>query len=106
MNPRSTSTPASSTRTRSPTSSPRSPRTSFPSIGGVDTRTHVPLFDAPVTMRVEPLADARLDDERGGRLAHLALDLVRRVLLPRAVRGERFELARACTAPSDPRAPP
>src|SRR6185503_15945587 len=41
---------------------------------------------------VELLADARGDDERGGRLADLALHLAGRVLLRGAMRGKLFEL--------------
>src|SRR5262249_409732 len=40
----------------------------------------------------EALAHARLEQERRGRLADLSLDLVRVVLLLRAVSGERREL--------------
>src|SRR5580765_5548018 len=49
MKPRSTSTCDRRTRTRSPTSSPFSPLTTFPSIGGEITRTNVPFDEAPVT---------------------------------------------------------
>ena len=48
MNPRSTSVPMSSTRTRSPTSRPSNPRISFPSTGGWNRRTQVPFSEAPV----------------------------------------------------------
>ena len=40
-----------------------------------------PSRDAPVTMPSKLLADARLEQQRRGGLAHLALDLVRGVLL-------------------------
>src|SRR6266511_4823268 len=42
--------------------------------------------------RVETLADAPLQEQGGGGLAHLPLDLVRGILLLRAVSGELFEL--------------
>src|SRR5206468_4859335 len=41
---------------------------------------------------VEAAADLRLDDKRRRRLAGLAFDLVRVVLLARALQGERFKL--------------
>ena len=50
MNPRSTSVPMSSTRTRSPTSRPSNPRISFPSSGGWNRRTQVLFSEAPATM--------------------------------------------------------
>src|SRR4051812_9194084 len=43
MKPRSTSVWMSLTRTRSPTSRPWKPRSKRPSIGGLKSRTHVPL---------------------------------------------------------------
>jgi hypothetical protein len=50
MKPRWTSVWTSSTRARSPPSSPWKPRTTFPSATGRKMRTHVPLSDAPVTI--------------------------------------------------------
>ena len=55
-------------------------------------RTHVPLSDAPVTMRVEALADARCEQQRRGGLAHLPLDLGGVVFLLGAVHGQRRQL--------------
>ena len=55
-------------------------------------RTQVPFSEAPVTTRVEALADPPLEKQRGRGLAHLPLDLVGVVLLLRAVRGEGVEL--------------
>ena len=57
MKPRSTSVRTSSTRTRSPTSRPCSPRTTRPSTAGWRMRTQVPFGEAPVTIAVEALAE-------------------------------------------------
>ena len=92
MNPRRTSVRTSCTRTRSPTSRPSKPRTTLPSVVGPEMRTHVPLSDAPVTMRVEARADARGEEERGRGLRDLPLHLGRVVFLLGAVAGERLEL--------------
>ena len=95
MKPRSMSTPRSRTRRRSPTSSGCGPCISLPSMGGVATRTQVPFARRAGDDRVELVADARRDHHRGRGLPHLTLDLVRRVLLLRAMRRELLELAEA-----------
>ena len=55
---------------------------------------------------VEALADARFEQQRRGRLAHLPLHLGGVVLLLGAVPGQRGELVVACRAPAARRAPP
>ena len=106
MNPRSMLTPESRTRRRSPTSSAgmRADQLAF------DRRARHAHEGALVRRagddRVERLADARLHHHRRGRLAHLPLDLVGRVLLLRALRRDRPRARRGCTATDDRRAPP
>ena len=65
-----------------------------------------PFSDAPVTMRIEPLADPRCEQQRRRRLAHLPLHLGRVVLLLRAMPRQLAELARRGTARIVRRAPP
>ena len=75
MNPRSTSVPISSTRTRSPTSRPSNPRITFPSTGGWNRRTekcfrpYVPLI---LLILCRTWRDGRVDE--GARLEIVYLE--------------------------------
>ncbi len=102
MKPRSTSVRDELDAHRSPTSRPSKPWTSLPSTGGSKMRTQVPFSEAPVTIAVEALADASLEQQRRGGLPHLALDLVGVVLLLRAVRGQGVRARRRDTASRSP----
>ena len=94
MKPRSTSVCTSSTRTRSPTSRPRSPRTTRPSAAGWTIRTQVPFGDAPVTTASKRSPSARGEQQGRRGLADLPLDLRRVVLLQGAVARQLRELLR------------
>ena len=102
MKPRSTSSAISFTRTRSPTSSPFGAAHELAFDRRVEDAHPGALRRGAGDDAVEVLADAGGEQQRGGGLAHLALDLVRRVLLLGAVRGERAELVVACRAAARP----
>ena len=98
MNPRSTSTCDSCTRTRVADVESLLAADHLP----FDRRRHDPhpraLSRAPVTSASNSSPDARRDDQRGRRFPHLALDLVGRVLLRRAVRRQAARARPSCRA--------